>query len=88
MNILLQGTCVLIYALAAAGLFVPLPGNVGTTIQYAALVLLGAHALEVPVAFGSVKRYKGPLLVSVFLTLLFGFLHWRPLAKEESRVFK
>jgi uncharacterized protein YhhL (DUF1145 family) len=88
MNILLKGTCVLIYALAAAGLFVPFPGNTGTTIQYAALILLGAHALEVLVAFASVKLYKGPLAVSVFLTLLFGFLHWRPLAKEDSRAFK
>jgi hypothetical protein len=88
MNILLKGTCVLIYALAVAGLFIQFPGNTGTTIQYAALILLGAHALEVLVAFKSVKLYKGPLLVSVIFTVLFGFLHWLPLAREEARAFR
>jgi len=88
MNLLLKGTCVLIYALAIAAFFVEFPGNTGTTIQYAALILLGAHVLEVLAAFKSVRLYKGPLLVSVCLTVLFGFLHWLPLAREEARAFR
>ena len=88
MKIVLKGACVLIYGLAVAGLSAQFPGNTATTIQYAALILLGAHALEVAVAFESVKLYQGPLLVSIFLTLLLGFLHWRPLAKEDSRAYR
>ncbi|WP_332670038.1 DUF1145 domain-containing protein [Aromatoleum sp.] len=88
MNTLLRGVCLVIYALAVAACVVPFPGETGTAIQYAALILLGAHALEVLVAFKSVKLYKGALLISVFLTVLFGFLHWLPLAREEARWFR
>ena len=88
MNTLLRGVCLVVYALAVAACFVQFPSETGTTIRYAALILLGAHVLEVLVAFKSVKLYKGALLVSVFLTVLFGFLHWIPLAKEDARAFK
>jgi hypothetical protein len=87
MNTLLKGVCLVIYTLAVAGLFVEFPGSTATTIGYAALILLGAHVLEVLVAFESVKLYKGPIIVSIFLTVLFGFLHWIPLAKEDARAF-
>ena len=30
--------------------------------------------------FRHVRRYRGPLALSVLLTLLFGLLHWKPLA--------
>jgi len=43
-------------------------------------VLLAVHALEVVFCFRKVSLHKGPLLDSVLLTLLFGFLHWKPLA--------
>jgi hypothetical protein len=32
-----------------------------------------------------VRLYKGPLAVSIILTLLFGFLHWKPLADARAR---
>jgi hypothetical protein len=51
----------------------------------AALVLLLIHALEVLFAFKHVRLYKGPLAISVVLTLLFGLLHWRPLARAAAK---
>lgn len=86
MNTLLRGVCLVIYALAVAGFFTEHPGE--TAIRYAALILLGGHALEVLIAFKSVRLYRGTLLVSVVLTVLFGFLHWMPLAREDARAFK
>jgi len=35
--------------------------------------------------FRHVKAYRGPLAASVVLTLLFGVLHWRPLAAARDR---
>jgi hypothetical protein len=32
-----------------------------------------------------VRLYRGPLAISVALTLLFGLLHWKPLADEKAR---
>ena len=51
----------------------------------AALVLLLIHVLEVLFAFKLVRLYKGPLAVSVLLTLLFGLLHWKPLAQASAK---
>ena len=51
----------------------------------AALVLLLIHALEVLFAFKHVRLYKGPLAISVVLTLLFGLLHWKPLARAAAK---
>jgi len=50
----------------------------------AAVLLLGIHALEVLFAFKHVRLYKGPLAISVVLTLLFGLLHWKPLAQASA----
>ena len=46
----------------------------------AALILLAIHVTELVFVFKHVRAYKGPLAVSVLLTLLFGLLHWKPLA--------
>jgi len=43
------------------------------------------HALEIVVMFKQVRLYRGPLAVSMLLTLLFGLLHWKPLADEQKR---
>ena len=50
-----------------------------------AVVLLAAHLLEVIVMFKYVKRYRGSLGASLVLTLLFGFLHWKPLMQAKER---
>jgi hypothetical protein len=35
--------------------------------------------------FRHVRLYKGPVAVSILLTLLFGLLHWKPLADARAR---
>jgi hypothetical protein len=42
--------------------------------------LLAIHVAELLFVFKHVRLYTGPLAVSVLLTLLFGLLHWKPLA--------
>jgi hypothetical protein len=46
----------------------------------AALILVAIHLSELLWKFKQVRLYKGSLAVSVILTLLFGLLHWKPLA--------
>jgi hypothetical protein len=81
MNTNLKALCLAIYLLAIAGFFVTLPFGVTPWLQKLAIVLLVAHVLELAVAFKTVKLYKGPLIDSIALTLLFGLLHWKPLGK-------
>jgi hypothetical protein len=81
MNTNLKAVCLAIYLLAIAGIFVTLPFGVTPWLQKIAIILLAAHVLELVVAFKSVKRYQGPLIDSIALTLLFGLLHWKPLDK-------
>ncbi len=75
------------YAAVAASFFVTLPllsPEVVHWMRVITLVLLGAHALEVAVFRRQIGLYKGPMAVSVCLTLLFGFLHWKPLADARG----
>ena len=67
---------------AAAGL---LPARIGRPVQVIAVGIVLLHALELLFAFRHVRRYRGPLAVSVLLTLLFGVLHWKPLADLETK---
>lgn len=69
------------YLLALVSLFVVLPMGATPVVQKLALALLAVHLLECLLAFKYVKTYAGPLWVSVLLALLFGLLHWMPLAK-------
>lgn len=82
MNNYLKALCLMIYVLAAVGGFLMLPPGLTSGLQKLALILLAAHALEMLVAFKSIKLYPGLLIDSIALTLLFGFLHWKPLAKR------
>ena len=50
----------------------------------AALILLAIHVAELLFVFKHVRLYTGPLAVSVLLTLLFGLLHWKPLADAAA----
>jgi hypothetical protein len=54
-------------------------------LQLLAVALLALHVLELPFAFKYIQRYPGPLVDSVALALLFGFLHWLPLKKGTFR---
>lgn len=46
------------------------------------MLLVAGHVVELAVAFKAIRRYPGPLIDSIGLTLLYGFLHWRPLRKR------
>lgn len=82
MNALLKAGCLAIYLLALVGAFVTLPLGAESALQNTAAILLGLHTLELAFAFGSVRRHPGPLIDSVALTLLFGLLHWLPMARR------
>ena len=81
----LKAACLGAYLLALAGLAGLLPAALAATVQQLALVLLLIHAVELLVVFKYVRLYRGSLAVSMLLTLLFGLLHWRPLAKEAAK---
>ena len=82
---LLKAGCLLIYGLALAAFFGHLPGAVGHALQTLALVFGVVHVLEVVVMYPKVRLYPGPLAMSIVLTLLFGLLHWMPLAQQNKR---
>jgi hypothetical protein len=84
-NTLLRGLLAATYLLALVSLFVALPMHAAPMMQKLALILLGVHVLECLLAFKHIKRYSGPLWVSLALSLLFGLLHWMPLARAARQ---
>ena len=85
MTLVLKLGCIAIYLAALGACAGLLPGGLGHAAQIAAVGILLLHAIELLFVFGHVRRYRGPVAVSVLLTLLFGFLHWKPLADEAKR---
>lgn len=81
MNNILKASCLVIYLLAIVATAGALPHGVGSAVQIVAVLLLAGHVVELLFAFGAIKRHPGPLVDSIGLTLLFGFLHWRSLRK-------
>jgi hypothetical protein len=77
-----------IYAAALAGFAGLLPPGLAGRAQNIALIILAIHVIEMVVMFKHVRRYRGPLAVSMLLTLLFGLLHWKPLADEHKAAAK
>lgn len=71
------------YLLALVSLFGVLPSDLGHLLQRISLILLVIHAVELLLMFKTIRTYPGPLAVSVLLTLLFGLLHWKPLAQAQ-----
>jgi uncharacterized protein YhhL (DUF1145 family) len=85
MNTVLKAICLAVYATALASMVVALPEAVASPARIVALLLLAAHALEAAVFLRHVRLYKGSLAVSLVLTLLFGLLHWKPMADAAAR---
>ena len=83
MNIFLKTVLLAAYALALASLLWPLPYDAGPSVRR---IVLAVHGVEPIAMFKHVRHYRGPLAASVLLTLLFGLLHWKPLADAKSRV--
>lgn len=85
MNRWLKLACLLVYLLALgklAGLRLP---DVLAPLPYVALAIVLAHVAELAIFFRHVRLYRGPLASSIVLTLLFGLLHWKPLADAQAR---
>ena len=82
MSAVIKLACLAVYLLAVAGTLAAPGLAVTTALQYAAIILLAAHALETLVMFRLVARYPGPLVDSIALCLLFGMLHWLPLRQR------
>jgi hypothetical protein len=85
MNLTLKAVCIVIYLLALASLAGLLPPGMLDRVVAIAAILLILHVLELVFMFKHVRLYHGPLAVSVALTLLFGLLHWKPLADAQAR---
>jgi uncharacterized protein YhhL (DUF1145 family) len=73
------------YALAVVSLFDVLPADLSHLLQRISLILLVIHAIELLIMRKTIRTYPGPFAVSVLLTLLFGLLHWKPLADAQRR---
>jgi uncharacterized protein YhhL (DUF1145 family) len=74
-----------IYGVAAISLLGVLPSDLSHLMQRLSLILLVIHVVELLLMFKSVRLYRGSLAVSILLTLLFGLLHWKPLADAHRR---
>ena len=75
--------CIVLYAAAVGHWAGWMPAGVMPFATTLAVVFLGLHALEVLIFWQRVKRYRGPLAVSIGFTLMFGFLHLIPLRGDE-----
>ena len=82
MNTLLKVGCLLVYLLALVALATELPMGLGHWMKVVAIGLLVVHSIELLFVWKYVKAYEGGISVSIALTLLFGLLHWLPIAKR------
>ena len=85
MNLLLKSACLALYLMALARIAGWLPDAMFARLPLIAALLLLAHVAELALMFRHVRRYPGPLATSVVLTLLFGLMHWKPLADAHHR---
>ncbi len=83
MNAFLKTNLLGLYALAVLGLFIPLPWDSDALLLRLSLILLAVHVVETALMFKHVKAYEGALWKSIALSLLFGLLHWLPLARSK-----
>ena len=94
---LLKAGCLAIYAMALAGLAgflpnslpaplpIPLPAQLAGTLRNIVLAMLAIHALEAYFMRRHLRLYRGSLAASIALTMLFGALHWKPLADARAK---
>jgi uncharacterized membrane protein len=76
--------CICLYFATALSFMVVMPHNVALTLQGITLLFLITHILEIIFFMRHLRLYPGPLLVSMVLTLLFGLLHWKPMADASK----
>lgn len=83
-NTLLRGLCLLAYAAALAHAAGLLPPDALSRAPWVAALLLALHLAELPLALKHLRLDARPLALGLLLTLLFGVLHWWPLARSAS----
>jgi len=84
MNLVMRIACLVAYALGIAALAGLVHGPLAAAAAIVTIALVGLHALELLYAFRFLHRYKGSMGMSVVLALLFGVLHWAPLARQPK----
>ena len=84
MNLVMKIACLAAYALGIAALFGFIHGPLASVAAMVTIALLGVHALELLYAFKFLHRYRGSMGMSVLLAMLFGVLHWAPLARQPK----
>ena len=84
MNLVMRIACLAAYALGIAALVGLIHGPLAAVASIVTIGLLGVHALELLYAFRFLHRYGGSMGMSVLLAMLFGVLHWAPLARQPK----
>ena len=84
MSLVMKIACLVAYALGIAGVAGLVHGPLASAGEILSIVLLGVHALELLFAFRFLHRHRGSMGASVLLALLFGVLHWAPLARQPK----
>lgn len=84
MSLLMKIACLAVYALGLAGAAGLVHGPAATVGEIVTIALLGLHALELLFAFRFLHRHRGSMAASIALSLLFGVLHWAPLARQKA----
>jgi hypothetical protein len=82
MNLVMRIGCLAVYALGIAAFTGLVHGPFAAAAAIGTLALVGLHALELLFAYRFLHRYKGSMGMSLALALLFGVLHWAPLARQ------
>ena len=84
MYLVMKIACIALYALGIAGAVGLVHGPAATIGIVGSLAFLGIHALELLFAFRFLHRHPGSMAASVALAMLFGLLHWSPLARRKA----
>ena len=84
MNLVMRIACLVAYALGIAAFTGLIHGPLAAAAAIVTIARIGLHALELLYAYRFLRRYKGSLGMSVVLALLFGVLHWAPLARQKA----
>jgi len=84
MRRVLIAAIVVLYSMALLCAFMPeLLGEWTTYYMYFIAAILLVHIAELGLFFKYVKKCPGSLGLSIFLTIIFGFLHWLPYKNKD-----
>jgi uncharacterized protein YhhL (DUF1145 family) len=76
--------CICLYLATAGSLVLPFPHGLALTLQGLTVLFFCVHLLEIVFFMRYVRLYRGRVAVSIFLTLLFGVAHLKPLVDANK----